>query len=194
MQLATRDTRISAEEYLENEKTSLEKHEYVEGKVYAMAGASDSHGNLVTALLANLYNHLQSSSCETFSSDIKVRVTENVYYYPDVLVSCEEDPEDPYFRNKPILIIEVTSLSTERIDRAEKLLYYLQIPSLLEYVIVDRRSMNIEVHRRQPNGGWATHYFTGSEGAVELTSVELVIPLSELYRRVRFETNANRAE
>ena len=194
MQLATRDTRISAEEYLEAEKTSLEKHEYVDGKVYAMAGAGDNHGNLVAELLTNLVVHLRSSKCETFASDMKVRATENVFYYPDVLVSCEENPDDAYFRNRPILIIEVTSPSTERIDRAEKLFYYLQIPSLLEYVIVAQRAMSVEVHRRQPNGGWAIHYYAGGEDAVELSSVDLTIPLSELYRRVRFENNANRAE
>ncbi|MDQ3489786.1 MAG: Uma2 family endonuclease, partial [Acidobacteriota bacterium] len=127
-----------------------------------------------------------------FSNDIKVRVTKTVYYYPDVLVSCEENPENPYFRNQPILIIEVTSPSTENIDRREKLLFYQQMPSVHEYVIVDQHRMNVEVHRRQPNGGWITYYFNERSEIVELASVELSIPLPELYRRVQFEKNGSR--
>lgn len=115
-------TKISVEDYLEGEKISPVKREYVEGEVYAMAGASDNHSriviNLTTAFSLNLH-----SPCEPFSNDIKVQVTKNVYYYPDVLVSCEENPEDSHFRNSPILIIEVTSPSTKHIDRREKLLF-----------------------------------------------------------------------
>ncbi len=185
-------TKISVENYLEGEIISPSKHEYIEGEVYAMAGASDNHSRIVTALVTLLSTHLRNSKCEPFSNDIKVRVTKTVYYYPDILVSCEENPEDSYFRNQPILIIEVTSPSTENIDRREKLLFYQLMPSVQEYVVVDQHRMNVEVHRRQPNGGWITYYFNESREIVEFSSVELSIPLPELYRRVRFEKNATR--
>ncbi len=185
-------TRISVADYLAGEVTSPLKHEFIEGEIFSMAGASDDHNRIVGDLYSLLLSKLDSSKCEPFFGDIKVRASQTVYYYPDVLVSCEEEPEDPYFRNHPILIIEVTSPSTERIDRSEKLLYYLQIPSLQEYVVIDQDKMNVEVHRRQPNGGWLTYCFNESDDVVDLTSVELSIPLPDIYRRVQFQKDANR--
>ncbi len=152
-------TKITVEDYLAGEKISPIKHEYVEGEVYAMAGTSDNHNRIVNDFISILTAHLKGSGCEPFSSDIKVRVTANVYYYPDILVTCESNPDSRYFRNRPILIIEITSPSTSHIDRREKLLFYQQMPSVLEYVVIDQHQMNVEVHRRQENGGWITYYF-----------------------------------
>ncbi len=191
MGIAKLKTKISVEEYLESEILSPVKREFVEGHVYAMAGGSDNHNRIVGAIVVAMTTHLRDSKCEPFFGDIKVRASETVYYYPDVLVSCEEDPENPYFRNQPILIVEVISPSTERVDRSEKLLYYLQMPSLQEHVLVDQRSINIEVHRRQANGGWLKFYFDESDETVELTSIHLKIPLSDIYRRVQFQQDAN---
>ncbi len=185
-------TKVSVEDYLEGEKISPVKHEYVEGEVYAMAGASDDHSRIVINLITALSIHLRDSSCEPFSNDIKVRVTSKVYYYPDVLVSCEENPEDAHFRNSPILIIEVTSPSTKHIDRREKLLFYQQMPSVQEYAVIDQHKIKIELHRRQPNGGWITYYFDREDKEIELQSVNLILPIEEIYRRVRFNTNASR--
>ena len=185
-------TKTSVEDYLEGEKISPVKYEYIEGEVYAMAGTSDNHARVAGSFFSALDAHLRDSPCEPFASEIKVRVTPNVYYYPDILVSCEENPDNPYFRNQPILIIEVTSPSTEHIDRREKLLFYQQMPSVLEYVVADQHKMNVEVHRRQPDGRWITYYFNEPSETVEFQSVGLTLPLTEIYRRVRFENNANR--
>ena len=184
-------TKISVEDYLEGEKISPVKYEYVEGEVYAMAGTSDNHSRICINLTTVLSIHLRDSKCEPFAGETKVRVTSKVYYYPDVLVSCEDDPENPYFRNAPILIIEVTSPSTAHIDRREKLLFYQQMPSVQEYAVVDQHKINIELHRRQSNGGWITYYFDESDAEIEFQSVKLTLPISEIYRRVRFEKNAN---
>jgi len=194
MGLAKLRTKISVEEYLEGEKISPVKHEFIEGEVYAMAGTSDNHNRIVVSLITMLSNHLRDSRCEPFSGDIKVRATKNVVYYPDILVSCEENPPDSYFRNEPILIIEVTSKSTESIDRREKLLFYQQMPSVQEYVVVNQFKMDVQVHRRQPNGGWITYFFNESKDVVELSSIEMNIPLPEIYRRVQFEKNGSREE
>lgn len=183
-------TKISVDDYLKTEEISPVKHEFVEGEVYAMAGTSDDHNRIAGELYSRLLDRLRDSDCEPFVGDIKVQITKNVVYYPDILVSCETDPESPYFRNRPILIIEVTSPSTKHIDRREKLMFYLQIPSVLEYVVIDQHKMNVEVHRRQPNGAWITYYFNERDDIVELTSVDLSIPLPDLYRRVKFEKNA----
>jgi Uma2 family endonuclease len=185
-------TKISVEDYLEGEKVSPVRHEYFHGEVYAMAGASDNHGRISINLTTALSIHLRNSPCEPFSNDTKIRVTPSVYYYPDILVTCEENPENPYFRNNPILIIEIVSKSTERIDRREKIFLYQQIESLQEYVVVDQYRQKIQVHRRQANGGWITYFFDENDESVELSSIDLNIPLHEIYRRVTFEPNANR--
>lgn len=187
MGLAKLKTKISVEDYLAGEEISPVRYEYVYGEVYAMAGASDNHNRIAGNLYAALLNHLRNSRCEPFMTDIKVRVSPNVYYYPDVLVSCEENPEDPHFRNNPILIIEVLSTSTQEIDRREKLLFYQQMPSVREYVVVEQRRKLIEVHRRQPDGRWITYYFDRNDEEIEFQAIEMTVPLDEIYRRVRFE-------
>ena len=185
-------TKIIVEDDLVSEKSSPVRHEYVEGEVVAMAGASDNHARISSNLIALLVTHLRNSTCDTFANDIKVRVRQNVYYYPDILVSCEENPENQYFRNNPTLIIEIISKLTARVDRTEKVFLYQQIPSLQEYVVIDQYRMEVQVHRRQENGGWITYFFNESDDIVEFTSVDLQIPLPEIYRRVTFEPNANR--
>lgn len=189
-------TKISVEDYLDGEKISPIKHEYVAGEVYSTAGASDNHSRIVINLTTNFSVHLRDSKCEPFSNDIKVQITKdvyyfNVFYYPDVLVSCEENPEDAHFRNLPVLIVEVTSPSTKHIDRREKLLFYQQMPSVQEYAIIDQHKINIELHRRQPNGSWITYYFDKEDTEIEFQSIELTLSISEIYRRVNFQTNAN---
>jgi len=195
MSLLKLKTKISVEDYLESEKNSALKREFVDGEVYAMAGASDNHARVAGDIYTALAIHLRTSPCEPFASDIKVRVSRKVYYYPDILVSCEQSPEDAHYRNEPVLIIEVTSPSTARTDRSEKLLYYLQMPSLLEYVVVDQHKMNVEVHRRQNAGDWITYYFNEPDDEIEFKSVELTLPITEIYRRVKFEKrNADHTE
>jgi Uma2 family endonuclease len=188
MGLAKLKTKISVEDYLEGEKISPVKYEFVYGEVYAMAGTSDNHNRIVNEIVARLVFHLRDSRCEPFSGKIKVRVSPNVYYYPDVLVSCEESPENPYFRNEPILIVEVLSPSTQVIDRREKLLFYQQMPSVQEYAVIEQEKMHVEIHRRQPDGRWITYYFNqNAEEEVEFQSVELTMTLGEIYQRVKFE-------
>lgn len=185
--LAKLKTRISVEDYLAGEEINPVKYEYVYGEVYAMAGTSDNHNRIVGSLYAALLNHLRNSRCEPFMGGIKVRVSPHVYYYPDVLVSCEENPESSYFRNNPILVIEVLSTSTQEIDRREKLLFYQQMPSVSEYVVIEQQKKLIEVHRRQPDGRWITYYFNQDDEEAEFQSVEMTMPLDEIYRRVKFE-------
>ncbi len=163
------------------------KYEFVYGEVYAMAGTSDNHNRIVNEIVARLVFHLRDSHCEPFSGEIKVRVSPNVFYYPDVLVSCEESPENSYFRNEPILIVEVISPSTEHIDRREKLLFYQQMPSLQEYVVVEQKKISIEIHRRQSDGTWITYFFNDNADEVEFQSVDLTMKIEEIYRRVKFE-------
>lgn len=182
--------KTSVADYLKAEEVSPVKHEFVAGEVYAMAGTSDRHNLIAGDIYALLLVRLRDSPCQPFFRDIKVQVSRTAVYYPDVLVTSEEEIESPYFRNNPKLIIEVTSPSTRQIDRREKLLFYLQMPSVQEYVIVEQHKMSVEVHRRQPNGGWITYFFTERSDVVELQSVDLSFPLPDIYRRVKLDKNA----
>ncbi|MCD9189117.1 MAG: Uma2 family endonuclease [Pyrinomonadaceae bacterium] len=179
-------TKISVEDYLEGEKISPVKHEFIEGEVYAMAGTTIRHNIIAGEIYARLLVKLADSKCQPFMSDVKVRASAKTFYYPDVMVSCEEINQNSLLCEKPILIVEVVSPSTEHIDRREKLLFYQQMPSVQEYVIVDQKKMNIEVHQRQNDGRWITYFFDEADDEIEFQSVGLTLPITDIYRRVRF--------
>lgn len=127
---------ISADDYLEGERHTEIKHEYSGGVVTAMAGASRKHELVALNLATSIHSHLRGKGCRTFKSDMKVRaevIGEDIFYYPDVMVACDPDDQDPYFVRRPRLIIEVLSDNASR-DRIEKFLVYQRIPSLEEYV------------------------------------------------------------
>ncbi|MFN7929182.1 MAG: Uma2 family endonuclease [Blastocatellia bacterium] len=177
---------ISIEEYLEGEKESPVKHEYIDGVVYAMAGASDRHIRIAGNIYNRLDNHLEDNPCEPFIADMKVWANEKVFYYPDVVVACEGANADPYYRKQPRLIVEVTSPSTENIDRSEKLLAYKQIKSLKEYVIVSQDSVRVDVFRRMRGDRWQLEIFTDVNEEVRFDSVGLTLSVASIYRRVKF--------
>jgi Uma2 family endonuclease len=187
MGLAKLKTKISIEDYLEGEKISEIKHEFINGEVYAMAGASEKHHRICANLFIKLDSHLESSSCNAFITDMKLKTDEATFYYPDVFVSCDKHPESEFYREEPILIIEVVSPSTRQTDRREKLRAYQQIPSVHEYAIVEQDKILVEIHRRQPNGSWITYFFNDNDEEFTFESVDLTLKLDEVYRRVNFE-------
>lgn len=177
---------ISIEDYLEGEKGSPVKHEYIDGFVYAMAGASDRHNRISINLTKHLDTHLEEEPCDVFMADMKVWASEKVFYYPDVVVACDGLNADPYYRKQPRLIVEVTSPSTENIDRSEKLLAYRQIKSLKEYVIVSQDAVRVDVFRRMRGDRWQLEIFTDVNEEVRLESVGLTLSVANIYRRVKF--------
>jgi len=179
---------ISVEEYISGEQISQIRHEFLAGEVYAMAGASQNHNRIAMNLSNALSRHLENSRCETYAEGMKVKIVEDVFYYPDVLVTCEGNFNNPYYSESPVLIIEVTSPSTSQIDRREKLRAYQQMPSIQEYVIVNQDQIAVEIHRRQTDGRWITYFFDRNDEDFTLESVELTLPLTEVYRRVNFES------
>ena len=176
---------LSPAEYLEGEKLTTVKHEYVNGNVYAMGGASDKHGLISMNLASALSIHLPDR-CEVFMSDMKLQTRmadEQCYYYPDILVSCDASDNHPYYRQKPVLIIEVLSPSTERIDRTEKRERYQAIPELQEYVLVAQDFPKVEIFRR--NQAWrGESYFI--EHSFQLESVDMTFSLTDVYRRIKY--------
>jgi Uma2 family endonuclease len=166
------------------EKTPL-KHEYLNGTIYAMVGATARH-NLISLNLAVALRSKRPRGCQVFISDMKLRVkllTGEFYYYPDVLVSCSAADRDPLFREEPVLLIEVASPSTLRIDRGEKLNAYRQISSLVEYVIVGQDQPSIEVYRRRNN--WERETVKASED-LSLESVRGALSHAQVYDEITF--------
>jgi Uma2 family endonuclease len=185
MSLQKPQSYISLAEYLEQEKDSPVRHEYVDGQIYAMAGASARHNRIALNLASRLNDQLNDGPCEVFISDMKVSADPVVYYYPDVVVTCDPPGGDPYVRTQPHLLMEVVSPSTERIDRHEKFLAYRRVPSLQEYVLVLQDRMQVEVYRRQGEE-WPREMFTQPEDRVHFASVGLTVSVSEIYRNVRW--------
>jgi Uma2 family endonuclease len=173
---------ISPEHYLldENDSASGIRHEYVNGDVYAMAGASREHNRVASRLSLRLGVHLAGSRCEVFQSDMKVgikRKDDVRFYYPDIQVSCEHEAES-YYNTAPCLIIEVLSSSTARKDRIEKLLAYQGIASLQEYVLCSQDTPLIEIYRRRT--AWQRERFTDGQSCL-LESVGLEISVNDVY-------------
>lgn len=175
---------ISVEEYLAGERESAVRHEYVQGEVYAFAGASDRHNRIAGNIYAKLSAHLSDDPCEPFISDMKIRVSPEVFYYPDVVVTYDPPGVDAYYRTEPRLIIEVISPSTERIDRHEKMLAYKNIQSLQEYLLVMQDEMRAEIHRRADEN-WEVEIFDSEAETLRLASVDLTLTLGEIYRNAR---------
>ncbi len=171
---------ISVEEYIEGEHHSEIRHEYVDGQVYAMGGASDRHALIVNALAFALTPAARSQHCQLFTSDMKVRLDiagKSVFYYPDLLLSCDPSDRETYFRSRPCLIIEVLSESTERIDRREKLLAYQTLSSVQEYMLVAQHTKHVEIYRRA--NGWQTEY--AESGEIRLDCLDTSIALDAIY-------------
>jgi Uma2 family endonuclease len=187
MSALLKDDYLSVEDYLRYEQDSPVRHEYVHGELYAMAGGSDFHNRISGNLFKVIDDATADGQCETFFADMKIRVSDTVYYYPDVVVACD-DPltADRYTRKEPALIIEVASPKTEAKDRREKLEAYQTIKSLKEYVIVSQDEVSIHLYRRIRNGTWQMETYTDMAQEVEFKSVGLRLPVAQIYRRVKF--------
>jgi Uma2 family endonuclease len=192
MGLANAKSSWTVEEYLAFEKTSPVKHEYVSGQLYAMAGTSKNHNRIAMDLASRLNAQLRQSPCEAFALDIKVYVNPEVYYYPDVIVLCEElatDEEDDYIAENPSVLVEVISPSTARTDRYEKMREYQFLASLREYVIIEQTYYQVEVYRHAAaDEAWQKEVYTEPDQEVLLASVNASFTLAEIYARVRFGT------
>lgn len=177
---------VSVEDYLEGEKVSELRHEYVDGQIYAMVGASRAHGLLALRFAASFDARLPAR-CVAFTADMKVRIktaASERYYYPDVVVTCEKQPATSHFCTEPLIVVEILSPTTARIDRDEKFDKYRLLDSLAEYLLVHQDRPLIEVYRRAND--WQRETFTSGE-TFTLSSVELAFAVDELYRRVSFE-------
>jgi Uma2 family endonuclease len=176
---------FSADDYLAWESTQVDRHEYLDGEVFAMAGAEDRHVTTSMNIAFALRQHLSSSPCRTFMTDMRLQVAEaNSYFYPDVMVTCSAlDLSSPLVKTEPRLIIEVLSPSTAAYDRGLKFRHYRSLTSLQEYVLVDLDTRSTDCYRKGPDGLWVLHPFARGE-SVTLASVELVITDAQMFAEV----------
>ena len=176
--------RISVEAYLTDEQGADIRHEFIGGRLYAMVGASDRHNLVAGNVFVAVHQHLRGSPCQVFMSDMKVRMrlgNDDIFYYPDVVVSCAEDDREPYFRGQPCLIVEVLSDATERVDRHEKLLAYTRIESLETYVLLAQDQAEATLYRRSTD--WTAEQVT-AEGILPLDCVGLDLSMTSVYEGV----------
>jgi Uma2 family endonuclease len=174
---------LSPQAYLESERLSGIKHEYINGEVYAMAGASKAHVTIAGNIFALLRNHVRGSACRTYMADMKVRVERsNAFYYPDVVVTCDNRDRNlsEDFICYPSLIIEVLSTTTEAFDRGNKFADYRTIETLQEYVLVSQERINIECFRLNQEGRWVLYPY-GEEEDLYLSSIDFSINIRAIY-------------
>jgi Uma2 family endonuclease len=172
---------LTPEQYLAREARAKERSEYVAGEVFAMVGSTPTHNKIAGNAYIALVAALKKKPCAVFMSDVKLQIAAaDAFFYPDVMVSCGDtlDQSKNYVSDAQ-LVIEVLSPSTEKNDRAEKLIAYRKLPSLKEYVLVSQDKRQVEVYRRQ-DLGWL-HLVFEREQVVKLESVGVKLPLRTIY-------------
>jgi Uma2 family endonuclease len=179
------------DEYLAFDHDSVEKHEFVDGKVYMMSGASENHNLIVANLIISLGSQLRGRPCKLYPSDLQVQISSpRDYYYPDLSVVCGSS-EIVHLKQdvllNPTLIIEVLSPSTERFDRGRKFENYRTIPSLQTYLLVAQDRVHLEQYVRQQEGSWLLTEAKVLDTVLELMSIECQLLLSDVYDKVELE-------
>jgi Uma2 family endonuclease len=181
---------LTSEEYLAIERASEQKHEYLAGELYAMAGGSARHNRIAGSTYASLYAQLRRRNCTVYPSDMRVKSLQTgLYTYPDITIVCGneqfEDRKEDTLLN-PTVIIEVLSASTEKYDRGKKFQHYRGILSLREYILIAQDGYHVERFSRQNNNTWIFSEAMRREDIIELPVVQCVLALEEIYEKVDF--------
>jgi len=171
---------LSEEEYLKSELTSETKREYIDGQIYAMAGAMHNHNCISMNIAREFSIHLKGKPCTTYMADMKVRLGKN-YVYPDVLVDCNKMAGNDYFSTSPVIIVEVLSNSTRKRDLTTKLIQYINLPSVQEYVLIEQDIVSVQVLRRSNH--WQSEYFFLGD-SVTFESIGFTLAVEAIYDRV----------
>lgn len=184
--------KMSPQQFLEWERKQEFKHEYVNGEVIAMSGASFNHNKIVSNIIGNAWNHLRDKSCDVFGSDLRVSVKwQKSYFYPDVTIVCDEPEfDDEKIKDtlkNPAVIFEILSPSAEDYDIGRKQMHYMQIQSLQQYIIIDSQRINIRaITRRSEEKTWRFDEFNTIDDIVIIEPINLQLTISDLYKGVKF--------
>jgi Uma2 family endonuclease len=179
---------LSPEEYFAWEEQQLEKHEYINGQVYAMTGGSVNHSRIAIRFTTMFDTHLDPSSCITGNSDLKVNILGTTNYtYPDASVTCDEqDKANTQYISHPCLIVEVLSKSTEAYDRGGKFRMYQNNPALIDYLLVSSTTIEIDLYHKNDAGDWLIINYKPGD-TIELKSIKLKFPIEQVYRGLTLE-------
>jgi Uma2 family endonuclease len=174
---------LTPEEYFIWEEKQLEKHEYLDGELYAMSGGSVNHGRIAIKFITMFDTHLENSGCIIGNSDIKINILKtNNYTYPDVSVTCDDrDKNTPNYFTYPCLIIEVLSASTEAYDRGGKFRMYRNNPVLKDYLLVSSTSIEMDLYHQKNNGEWVIINYKEGD-AIKLKSINFSFAIEQVYR------------
>jgi Uma2 family endonuclease len=186
---------FTPKEYFAWEEKQLNKHEYIEGEVYAMSGGSVNHGRIAIRFTTMFDSHLDGSGCITGNSDIKVKIFKtNNYTYPDISVTCDDrDKATTQYITYPVLIVEVLSPSTEAYDRGGKFRLYASNPVLQDYLLVSSNSIEIDLYHKNDNGEWIINNYKEGD-MIELKSINLTFAIAQIYRGLTLTTEAESQE
>ncbi len=179
---------LTPQDYLAWERQQETRHEYVNGEIHAMTGASREHNLINGNLFAALHTQTRGKPCEVYSNDMRVKVSETgMYTYPDIAVACGkpefEDTQVDTLLN-PVLIVEVLSDSTEGYDRGAKFAHYRTLPSLHDYLLIAQNECRVEHYARQADHRWLLTDYQGMDETVSLTAIGCELRLLDLYERV----------
>ena len=181
---------ISIEEYLELEEKSPEKNEYYQGEIFAMAGGSFAHNQVVGNTIVDIGQFLKDKKCRIFPSDLKVHIEANsLFTYPDLSIICGK-PE--FWNNRtdtvlnPSVIIEVLSPRTNDYDHGEKFMLYRNIPSLKEYILIASTEVRLEQYIKQTPNEWKFIEYKSAEDQITIPTINFSTLLQEFYRDVDF--------
>lgn len=181
---------LTADEYLEFEQAATARHEYVGGFVYAFAGASRRHNRIIVNIARRLLNAVGDGPCEVHLETVKLRPANDVFYYPDIMVVCDESDDESLYATRPTLVVEVLSPSTEMVDRRDKLLAYRSISTMRAYVIVFQDESRVIRHWRDDGGAWRMEELVG-DGRVWVPGADITLDLAEIYSRIDFPEPAS---
>lgn len=171
---------LTMDEYLDMERESTVRHEYVGGHLHAFAGASDAHNRIALRVAARLQDAAGDGPCRVYISDMKLQVSEQAVYYPDIFVTCDPTDDDSYVKRNPCLVIEILSPSTASVDRREKLLAYRGLPELKSYIIFFQDEERALTHARDEHGAWWESEVART-GKVVFPCPELEMALEDIY-------------
>lgn len=176
---------VSAKDYLFHERLADTKHEYFQGEIFAVSGASFRHNTIFKNTYIDLGTQLKGKKCQPFGSDLRLNIPENsLYTYPDISIICGEiESTDDKFdtATNPTVIIEILSPSTKDYDKGGKFTLYRQIKTLKDYILIDSESVAVEKFSKNDDGSWTLHEFKNLNDSFEIKSIEVVLVLSDIY-------------
>jgi Uma2 family endonuclease len=183
MRTAPVKTQSSFEDYLEFENSSLERHEFVDGNLFLMAGGTARHVYIKEAFQRRCYDAVEACGCFSFTSDASLKTPSGHGYYPDILITCEKFSGQSRVFYAPCILVEVLSESTEHIDRGEKWRNYQAIPSLQQYLLLSQSEPSAELFSRNSDGSWRYELFFGKQN-ITLPSMNFTLSLEDLYHHL----------